>query len=72
MKRRVYDSCILPVTPYWLDTMTYTEKKTAEQLRVTQKSIERGMLGINLKDKIANSVISKQRTKVIDVMKMVV
>ncbi|EFN60704.1 hypothetical protein EAG_07910, partial [Camponotus floridanus] len=39
-KRKAFDSCVLPVITYGLETMTMT-KKTAEQLKVTQRAMER-------------------------------
>lgn len=66
LKRKVYEACVLPVTTYGLETVTMT-KKSAEQLRVTQRSMERAMLGISLRDRIRNEVI-REKTKVTDVV----
>jgi Reverse transcriptase (RNA-dependent DNA polymerase) len=66
LKRKVYNSCILPVTTYGMETMTLTVK-TANRFRVTQRAIERAMLNISLKDKIKNEDI-RRRTKVRDVI----
>lgn len=66
LKRKTYDSCILPVATYGLETMAMT-KKVAEQLRVTQRAMERIMLGVRLIDKIPNTEI-RRRTRVTDIM----
>lgn len=69
LKRKAYDSCILPVITYGLESMSLT-RRTAEQLRVTQRAMERIMLGVTLRDKIHNSEI-RNRTKITDVMKQI-
>lgn len=66
LKRKVYNSCILPVATYGLETMAIT-KKSAAKLRVTQKAMERAMLGITLRDKVRNTDI-RAKTKITDVM----
>ena len=66
LKRKVYNSCILPVATYGLETMALTVK-SASRLRVTQRAMERAMLNISLRDKIRNVEI-RRRTKVNDVM----
>lgn len=47
-KRKIYDSCILPVNTYRLETMALT-RKTAGQLSVTQRVKQRAMLGITMR-----------------------
>ena len=49
--------------------MTIT-RKTAEQLRVAQRAMERIMLGVTIREKIRNTHI-RQKTKLIDVVKRV-
>lgn len=66
LKRRVYNTCILPVTSYGLETMSLT-KKSANKLRTSQRAMERSMLGISLRQKIRNEEIRRQ-TKVRDVI----
>ena len=51
LKKKVYEACVLPVATYGLETTTLT-KKSAERLRVTQRAMERAMLGISLRDGI--------------------
>ena len=39
LKRKVYESCILPVATYGLETMTLPER-SANRLRTTQRAME--------------------------------
>lgn len=57
-----FGTCILPVMTYGMETLTPTIKPI-NKLRKTQRSIERIMLGISLKDHIGNTEIRK-RTRV--------
>lgn len=66
LKRKVFDSCILPVATYGMETATLTVK-SSNKLRVAQRAMERAMLNISLRDKIRNKEI-RERTKVRDVM----
>jgi hypothetical protein len=65
LKRKVYDTCVLPVTTYGLETMTLT-KKSMLRLRTIQRAMERTMIGVSLRDKINHEQI-RQRTKVTDI-----
>lgn len=56
LKRKVYDQCVLPVITYGAETLTLT-KKSAENLRVGQRAMERAMLGITRRDRIPNNII---------------
>lgn len=67
LKRKVFDTCILPIATYGLETMAMTGR-TANQLRVMQRAMERAMLGITLRDRKRNEDI-RQRTKVMDIIK---
>ena len=69
LKRKVYDSCVLPVITYGLETTAIT-RKVAEQLRVTQRAMERVMLGFTLRDKIRNSQL-RDKTRITDVIERV-
>ncbi|XP_044767130.1 uncharacterized protein LOC123323016 [Coccinella septempunctata] len=69
LKRRAFDTCILPVATYGLETMAMT-KKTANQMRVMQRAMERVMLGISLRDRKRNEDI-RQKTRVIDVIERI-
>jgi hypothetical protein len=69
LKKKVYDACILPVATYGLETVTLS-KLSAERLRVTQRAMERAMLGVSLRDRIRNTEIRK-RTQVTDVIQRI-
>lgn len=69
LKRKVYDTCILPVSTYGLETMSLT-KKSAKKLETTQRAMERNMLGVSLRDKIRNTEL-RRRTKVRDIVEEV-
>jgi hypothetical protein len=64
LKRKVFETCVLPVITYGLETMTLTAN-TIHKLKCTQRAMERQMLGISLRDKIRNEEI-RRRTKVTD------
>lgn len=66
LKRKIYNTCILPVATYGLETVTMTHAN-ANKLRVCQRAMERTMLGISLRDRVRNKDI-RQRTKVDDVV----
>ncbi|MEL7307279.1 MAG: reverse transcriptase family protein, partial [Pseudomonadota bacterium] len=65
-RRRLFDMCILPVMTYGSPTWSLT-KRQQERLNVTQRAMERRMLGITRKDKVRNEEI-RRRTKVKDVV----
>lgn len=51
------------------ETLTLTKQST-NKLRVTQRAMERAMLGISRRDKVTNTII-RQRTKVTDIIKRI-
>ncbi|RVE40262.1 hypothetical protein evm_015088, partial [Chilo suppressalis] len=65
LKSKVFDQCVLPVMTYGAETWTLTTGRV-HQFKVTQRAMERAMLGVSLKDRIRNDVI-RQRTKVTDI-----
>ncbi|GJQ77527.1 hypothetical protein Trydic_g20916 [Trypoxylus dichotomus] len=69
LKREVFNVCILPVLRYGMETMPLT-LKSATNLKRTQRSIKRVMVGISLRDKITNHEI-RQRTGVEDITERV-
>lgn len=69
LKTKVYNTCVLPVTTYGLETMTLT-KESARKLQRTQRAMERQMLGISLRDKIRSEDI-RRRTNVTDILERV-
>ena len=64
LKRRVFDQCILPVMTYGSETSTLT-KKSVNKVRVTQRAMERSLLGYTIRDRVPNEII-RQRTWVTD------
>ena len=69
LKRKVFDPCVLPVMTYASETLTLT-KASVNKLGIAQRSTERSILGISLRDKNTNEWIRKQ-TRVVDVMKRI-
>ena len=69
LKRKVFESCVLPVLTYGAETLTITQA-SAQRLRVAQRAMERAMLGVSLRDKKTNEWI-RQQTKVQDVMERI-
>ena len=65
LKTRVFNQCVLPVLTYACETWTLTVE-TIHRLKVAQRSMERAMLGISLRDRIKNEDV-RQRTKVTDI-----
>jgi hypothetical protein len=66
LKTKVFNQCVLPVMTYGAETWNLTVK-LAHRLHVTQRAMERCMLGISLRDKVRNEII-RQKTKVTDVV----
>lgn len=56
LKRKVFEQCVLPVLTYGAETLTLT-RKSVEKIRVTQRAMERSMLGLTLRDRIPNAII---------------
>ena len=69
LKRKVFNQCVLPVMTYGAETLTLT-KKSINKLQVTQRAMERAILGISLRDKIQNNEI-RRRTGVADVVRRI-
>lgn len=67
LKKKVFNACILPVFTYGIETCTLS-KASASKLAVTQRAMERAMLGISLRDRVRNDEI-RRKTKVDDVIK---
>lgn len=65
LKRKAFDQCVLPVMSYQVETLTLT-KTTAVALKVTQRCMERSMLGDILRDRVRNEDL-RSRTRVTDV-----
>lgn len=69
LKRKVFDTCVLPVLTYGAETLTLT-KASENKLRVAQRAMERSMIGITLRDRMTNEWL-RQQTKVTDVMERI-
>lgn len=64
-KKRVFDSCILPVLTYGCQTWNLT-KQNMRKLETCQHSMERSMLNVKLKDRIKLDTL-RNETKINDV-----
>ena len=53
LKREVLDQCVLPVMTHGAETLILTTA-SANKLMVTQRKMERSMLGVSLRDLIRN------------------
>lgn len=53
LKRNALDRCVLPVMTYGAETLTLTTVM-AKKLEITQRKMERSMLGVSLRDHIRN------------------
>ena len=56
LKARVFNQCILPALTYGSETWT-TTRKMLKSIAVTQRSMERIMIGITKRDKWTNKKI---------------
>ena len=68
-KRKIFNTCVLPVLIYSAETWSLLNKQE-ERLRVTQRSMERSMLGKSRRDRIRNEWI-REKTGVMDVIEQV-
>ena len=50
LKRKVYNQCVIPAMTYRCETWKLT-KRTEKLLRIAQRTMERAMLGITMRDK---------------------
>lgn len=64
LKRKVFDQCILPVLTYGAETLTLT-KQSIDKIRITQRKMERSMLGLSLRDRVPNNQL-RQMTGITD------
>ena len=69
LKRQVFDQCVLPSMTYGCQTWSLTKAMTLK-LRTVQRAMERKMLKIKVKDRIACSEIRK-KTGVQDIVQFV-
>ncbi len=69
LKTKVFEQCVLPVLTYAAETWTLTAG-LVHKFRVTQRAMERAMLGVSLRDRIRNDVI-RERTNVTDIARRI-
>jgi len=65
LKQKVFDQCILPTLTYGCETWTLTDA-IVKKLKVTQRAMERSMLGISLRHRRRNEWI-RAKTRVTDI-----
>ena len=65
LKRSTFEQCILPVMVYGSETWTLT-RQIIHKLQVTQRAMERAMLGISVRDRIRNTE-TRRRTRLTDI-----
>ena len=66
LKTQLFDQCIIPVLSYGSETWT-TTKKLEKKLRVTERAMERIMVGITRKDRVRNEDL-RNKTNVRDII----
>ena len=69
LKRKVFNQCVLPAMTYGCQTWSLT-KALVKKLETNQRTMERRMLNVKLKDRISNTTI-RQRTRVTDIVQYV-
>ena len=53
LKKQVFNKCIIPVLSYGSETWT-TTNKLEKKLRVTERAMERIMIGVTRRDRVTN------------------
>ena len=66
LKKQIFNQCIIPVLSYGAETWT-TTKKLEKKLRVTERAMERIMVGVTKRDKVKN-IDLREKTKVRDII----
>ena len=69
LRRRVFNQCVLPTMTYGAETWS-TTKYLEQKLMTAQRSMERKMLNISLRDKVKSSEI-RSKTKVKDIIEKI-
>ncbi|CAG9834789.1 unnamed protein product [Diabrotica balteata] len=64
LKRKVFNQDVLPVLTYGAETLTLI-KTTIDKIRLTQRAMERSIIGITIRDKVPNIEI-RRRTGITD------
>ncbi|KAL0859868.1 hypothetical protein ABMA27_010206 [Loxostege sticticalis] len=68
-RTRIYNQCILPVLTYGAETWV-TTKAILQKLIVTQRAMERKLVGVSLRDRMTNKWLRKE-SKVSDIVKRI-
>ena len=53
-----HDQCIIPVLSYGVETWT-TTKRLEKKLKVTERAMERVLIGVTRKDRVSNQDLRK-------------
>ena len=69
LKRKVFNQCVLPAMTYGAETLTLTTA-SANKLMVTQRKMERSMLGVSSRDHIRNKDL-RRSTRVKEVINQI-
>ncbi|PZC70710.1 hypothetical protein B5X24_HaOG215026 [Helicoverpa armigera] len=69
IKRRTFNTCILPCLTYGCETWSLT-KSLREKLAICQRAMERSMTGTRRQDRIRNTIL-RSKTKLTDVLKRI-
>ncbi|CAH2240428.1 jg13331, partial [Pararge aegeria aegeria] len=69
LKTKVFEQCVLPVMTYGSGTWSLT-MGLIRRLRITQRAMERAMLGVSLRDQIRNEEI-RRRIRITDISQRV-
>ena len=67
LKKQVFNQCIVPVLSYGAETWT-TTKKLEKKLRVTERAMERILIGVTRRDKVTNQNL-RMKTNVRDIIR---
>ena len=70
LKRQVFDQCIISVLSYGAETWT-TTKCLEKKLRVTERAMERIMIGVAMKDRVTNEDLRK-KSRVQDIINTII
>lgn len=65
IKRKVFESCVLPVITYGCETWSLT-KQHREKLERCQRAMERSMTGTKRQDRVRSTKI-REKTKIVDI-----
>ncbi|PIK56634.1 endonuclease-reverse transcriptase [Apostichopus japonicus] len=66
LKKQVFNQCIIPVLSYGAETWT-TTTKLEKKLRVTDRAMERIMIGVTRRDSVTNQNL-REKTNVQDII----